>query len=185
MEMKTKFLFPLLLISIAIAILPSCKKKVEGCMDQDSENYNSKANKDDNSCVYRYVTGVQINSFPSLKPDGTPWDSQSAPCGDDGTGNAPDLQIHFITPKGASYYTINSTDLMANIYLTPAGSFPGNTDTPIKFTHETWSFELLDNDLICHELMGTGTFNPFTEGSNGIINVTGTNGVSITIHYHN
>lgn len=48
-------LFSIFIISV---LLVSCTK--EGCRDNNSDNYNSSANKEDNSCLYRYVKKSSI-----------------------------------------------------------------------------------------------------------------------------
>lgn len=51
MKRATVFLTSLLFISIAL-ITDSCDKKIRGCTDPDSINYDELAEKDDNSCEY-------------------------------------------------------------------------------------------------------------------------------------
>jgi hypothetical protein len=51
MKRTTAFLAGLLLISVAF-ITDSCEKKVKGCTDPDSVNYDRLAEKDDGSCRY-------------------------------------------------------------------------------------------------------------------------------------
>jgi hypothetical protein len=57
--MKKLILF-LAVGSFAITTFSSCKKK--GCMDSSAINYNSKAKKDDGSCLYKpFVTIIGAN----------------------------------------------------------------------------------------------------------------------------
>jgi len=50
--MKNKIILPIILITISITFLYSCRKDIAGCMDKDSTNYNESATKDDGSCKY-------------------------------------------------------------------------------------------------------------------------------------
>jgi hypothetical protein len=42
----------LLLIAIPVILSTSCKKKVQGCIDSDADNYNGLAEEDDGTCYY-------------------------------------------------------------------------------------------------------------------------------------
>ena len=175
--MKTKLLFVFAAIVFIVAFT-SCRKK---CGIKDSENYDKHGD-----CIFRFCTDIQINSFPVKKPNGAQWDTTSTgPC--DSTC-APDLKLIL---KRATSYMANTTtawDFSGNSIQLPIWVDYYGQPWYIQLTRETWTFELVDIDNTTTgsgEVIGVGTFNPLEQGSNGEINVTGTNGVSVTIKYRN
>ena len=50
-KLSVKFIF-ILVVSVSLFIIPSCKKPIEGCMDSNACNYCDEATEDDGSCVY-------------------------------------------------------------------------------------------------------------------------------------
>lgn len=158
--MKKLSLIPALGMSLLLILtFVSCKKK--GCMDNDADNYSSSAEKSDGSCMYRYASAVEISAPSSINYD--PFD-------------APDLYIRYAKSNSANWDYVSNTG--SNSY------FENFTLTPDKFTNEDWVFEVYDYDSIDpDDLILTGTFNPVTDGGDGNITITNSNGVSVSFKY--
>ncbi|CAN5508436.1 hypothetical protein BH11BAC2_BH11BAC2_18870 [soil metagenome] len=154
---KNKSILGLIILTILIGA--GCKK--EGCTDSNADNYDSKADKSNSSCVYRYPSAVKINSIPEFNPSGGTWDID---------GN-PDVYMRFTksTANNWIYTTAIENDFSNTVTFTI-------TDAPDYFTKEEWKYEILDFDLLSgDELISSGTFNPLSSGSNGKFTVVNGN----------
>lgn len=110
-------------------------------------------------CKKRYLTSVKV-----LKVE----DSESLD-----PLNGPDLRIDMATTASFSWSYSSNLSEDVNVYpITIA--FP----TRVLVSDESWSFQLIDEDLLVDELVCTGTFNPYENGTDGIITVS-KNGVDV------
>src|SRR3989344_4922568 len=125
----------LLPLSMAICcsfLMVQCKKEpIRGCMDNNSTYYNPSAEEDDGSCVYRYAQSVRVDAYPSTNPSSLPWDVSSNP------------DLYMVFGKTSSSGWDYSTQVANDAY---PGAMQNITSTDIKFTNESWKFELRDDD---------------------------------------
>jgi hypothetical protein len=118
--MKSKIVLSIVLIIISTTLLYSCKKKVLGCMDPNSTNYNPSATKDDGSCSYNgtvsfwSVSGasatVSINGIDKYSKY-VQWTTNRPVCG------SSDLAT-FNLPTGIYYYNARSNGFKWNGSIT-------------------------------------------------------------------
>jgi hypothetical protein len=151
MKRATVYLTSLLLISIAL-ITDSCDKKVKGCTDPNSLNYDELAEKDDGSCRYEgyaviwygqqasagliddgavaltfYLDGEVIGSSNA----GVYWASEPD-CGDDGTISV----TQDLGRDKRKTYTLSVEDQEGFEYWNTNMTFEGNTCLVLELT---WS----------------------------------------------
>jgi len=148
-KMKKKItkigLAALMVVAISLVTTSGCKKsKVQGCMDQDSYNYNSSAEEDDGSCKYK--AGVVF------------WLTQSSSAS--------------LVSYGASTVTfkVNGTIIgscAANVYSTSAPSCTGGA------AHATYDLGTSKTKAFTYELNADCPTGSFT-GGDTVITETGT-----------
>jgi hypothetical protein len=167
--MNTKLLLSgFLCMTLATTTIYSCKKDKSGCTDSNADNFDSGANQN-SGCRYRYASNIDIDNVPANKPDGSKWDDS----------DGPDLRINF--GKSSSSGFDYSTDVSDN-YSTGVATVHPNSG--IRFSNETWKFQLVDGDLLSSEIISEGTFNPVKgSGPENSIAVTGTNGATFKFKY--
>ena len=156
-KMKSLRFLTIALVLASVTLLSSCKKK--GCTDFDGDNYDSQAEKS-TTCYYRYGNTVSVVSSTSVNYD--PFDG-------------PDLYIKFAKNSSSSWD-----------YITTAGSNNYNlsaTFTDFFFTNEQWDFEVYDDDTLDpDDIVCSGSFNPLTDGVDGVITVYA-NGCTVKFDY--
>ena len=176
LKINVKAILPVLFILI------SCKKR--GCQDFAAENYDNTAQKHNCKCTYRFNDSIVFTNIPLKKSNGSSWDSAKYE-----PPSPPDLYLYL-------YPNSNFDKRFRPIYTRVNEDFIGSTIVLFKewkayyWNNDTWFYELRDDD---HEeypqkdddIISSGKFNPILEGSNGKINVVFTNGVGMTIYYHN
>lgn len=165
--MKPKLLQLSALICCSI-LLTQCKKEpIRGCMDNNSTYYNPSAVEDDGSCVYRYAQSVRVDAYPSNSPSSLPWDVSTNP------------DLYMIFSKNTSSSWDYSTQVANDAYM---GATQTITSTDIKFTNESWKFELRDDDGGgTYEVMVSGTFNPLQDKQAAQLSLGG--GGAYTIYF--
>ena len=130
--------------------------KIKGCTDKNAESYNSLADKDNGSCVYRYPSAVKVVSVPATNTDGSNWDLT----------DGPDVYVRFT--KSTANNWLYTTATQDNFSSPVTFTLSGVTD---YFTNEDWKYEVWDKDSPdADDLMASGTFNPLS-GSGGNINI--------------
>jgi hypothetical protein len=167
--MKAKFLLSgLLSVALATTTLYSCKKDKSGCTDSNADNFDSGANQN-SGCRFRYASNIDIDNVPAHRPDGSNWDDS----------DGPDLKVNFGKNSSSGYD--NSTDASDNYTTGVATVHPNGT---IRYSNESWKFQLVDGDLLSSEVISEGTFNPVKgSGPDNSVTVTGTNGVTFKFKY--
>ena len=136
--------------ALFILAFSSCEEiPTPGCTDPNSVDYNPNADEDNGSCRYRYASNVKVNNFPANNSSGNPWDLL----------DGPDMYLVFAkaTSNTWDYSTVTSQDVQNFTTLT-------NTSTNIRFSNESWKYELRDDDGSgTYEVMSSGTFNPLQD----------------------
>lgn len=151
---------------IILTLTQSCKR-VRGCTDPAAENYNPDAEKDDASCDIRYLDEIVLHSHVMVDGNGDNWDF----------GSEADLLLQ-IAPASSTTWTYSTNEYSNTIPPVNMLAFPD-----VKFTNETWQFRLMDIDNLTEDCqIGTGTFNPLSEGADGTINVN-TGDINVSFRY--
>ena len=157
----------ILIILSASLLIVSCKKK--GCIDKNSDNYDSSAKTDDGSCTYRYANGSVIN-MPYFSYDTT-------------SNYEPELYIKLFKKNDNSKKYTSNTHISSFVATL-------NFSESFYFTNEDWTIQIWDNDPEdADDLIVSADFNPFsiqpTSGQNMIkFNVTKDNRLSqVTLNY--
>jgi hypothetical protein len=158
-KMKNVKFLTIAILIIGASSLSSCKK--EGCTNTDADNYDAQAEKS-GTCYLRYGNEVAVITPNSVNYD--PLD-------------APDLFIRFA--KSASSQWDYTSPVVNNSY-----SFTANFNAAeFLLTNEKWEYEIYDQDTFdSDDLVCSGSFNPLTDGSDGII-VIFDDGVEIQFKY--
>lgn len=108
----------------------------------------------------RHAQLVTINSMPTTDSAGNPWDAN-----DD-----PDLQFA-LRPVGFTSWSME-TVIDQNVSSIPYTFDVSTVD--LDFTVGDWEFELRDNDVATNQIIASGTFHPYDDGSNQHIILSGT-----------
>lgn len=149
----------------------SCKKdpppedtKIGGCSDPDSPLYNANADYDDNSCQYAFVTSYEITYHPEFDANGSDWDFLTYT----------DADIYLILKEeGSTTELFHSAAVQDQPHNVPA---TWTAPSSIKLYNKNYTFEVYDEDTgTSDDFVGSGTFNPITSASNGVITAIGTN----------
>jgi hypothetical protein len=147
LKMKRSILIALGTISLFAA---GCHDiPVPGCTDPNAENYNVYATESNGTCKYRYAGNVKVSNFSSNNSAGNSWD----------LADGPDLYLVFSKTSSSTwdYSTSTVPDVQGYAELT-------NTSTNIRFTNESWKYELRDDDGSgLYEVVSSGTFNPMQD----------------------
>lgn len=156
----------LIIFSSFCFTLSSCRR-VPGCTDVNAENYDPDAQRDDGSCLCRYLDEIEIHWYNPEDGNGAGWDVLSEA----------DLLLRLAKASSTvwDYNTQEYTNATAPVNML--------IFSEVKFTNESWQFQLEDIDNpSADDLMSTGQFNPLTDGENGAIRVTNAN-IDVSFHY--
>ncbi|MDZ4756585.1 MAG: hypothetical protein SGJ10_00415 [Bacteroidota bacterium] len=160
--MKIKIITMGMLAMLSLS-LTSCRES--GCTDPNADNYSATADKN-TECRYRNASNIDVSNVSTNKANGNPWD---------GSGDSPDLKINFGKSSSSGFdYSTNTADNATTATLT--------ANTSVKFTNETWKYELVDVDVLGSEVIASGTFNPLQSTTSNVIEIT-SNGVTFKFKY--
>lgn len=108
----------------------------------------------------RLISSLQVNSIPATDSTGAPWDA----------ADDPDLVLYLWeggAPAGTpAIITTENTDL--------ADAIPASWDVSadgVNFSDTNWYYELRDNDGSSYQIMGSGTFQPYTDAVDKAITI--------------
>jgi len=175
--MKRTFNFLILVIAIfALGTIGCSKEDINeelpgGCMDVNSPHYNDAAVVDDESCQFLYVTDYELTNYEDID-----WDVLI---------NV-DADVYIKVKKQSS----SSWEFSSNVINDADPSTIQLWSAPYQFQllNTTYVWELFDADIPPidpDDAMSSGTFNPVTMGSNGVIVSQSIDGLTtVKIHYN-
>jgi len=147
----TRLLCFLFLISFTLS---GCNRP-RGCTNPNAENYDSDAERDNGSCMLRYLDQLCVVDFPALDPSGNNWD----------IGTLPDLEFRLAPLSDQPDWTYRSP-----VALNELSPITLIILDDIEFTNERWNFELVDvDDFDADDVIAFGQFHPLEDGMDGII----------------
>ena len=118
----------------------------------------------------RYLQYLDIRSLPADN-NGTPWDPS----------DEPDVVIA-LRKSGSASWEVETPE---NTNMTKSAPYLEDLQSlDVIFMNETWEYEVRDMDGGSYEVMASGTFNPYTDGSNFVIPQTNSAaGIDMDVRY--